>query len=486
MSALPHPDRFTRPSRTAQALVVTGTPAPSSLSRRLDSSAAVASPNPSQTATTNPVPATPDSLGRPSVNPNPRATTAATTYPAAALPKAPRGILQEVLALHGQVPANVEMVPQTRSTQSDATTSSPGTPTQPQPRPAPEPTLPAAPSLAPVISQPQAATPTGLAAPSPSAKGAAIRILSTHSADRDPVAFSMRLQDTESTPASAGTAALETTAPGTEPKIAAASTPAPPPDPAPAPKAAAASRAPAAPEVTTAENPPAPPQAADPHTASSLRDQAPPDRPRRSEPEPADRLATPAPAAAEAPGMRTAAHSTEFAPAPPPAPPDRAAAKAEPATHTAAPPELKPEAPKTLPAHDIKLEVSAADGRSDSRVEVRLSERGGEVKVAVRTADGGLASSLRDNLPALASKLSDSGFKTDTWRQGAASGEWLRHTTETAAGNSAQDSDPQSRQQDQGQQQQQDPDQRRPKSSQQSNQQDQKGRDFAWLMSTLR
>ncbi len=69
-------------------------------------------------------------------------------------------------------------------------------------------------------------------------------------------------------------------------------------------------------------------------------------------------------------------------------------------------------------AHDIKLELTGAG----PRVEVRLVERAGEVHVAVRTPDGRLADALRDDLPALAARLEQSGFHGSEWRTGTAGG----------------------------------------------------------------
>ena len=181
-----------------------------------------------------------------------------------------------------------------------------------------------------------------------------------------------------------------------------------------------------------------------------------------------------------APAVRTSPHATT--PAQADAAPERPAAEPEAPAHlqAAVPAEPKPEVPRPLTARDIKLEVAGGE----SRVELRLTERAGEVKVAVRTADSGLSSSLRDNLPELTSKLAGSGFKTDPWRPSASPAEAARHVAESAAGNTSQDADPQSRQQDP--QSQQDSGQRRPKPSPQFISNNQKGRDFAWLMSTLR
>ena len=141
--------------------------------------------------------------------------------------------------------------------------------------------------------------------------------------------------------------------------------------------------------------------------------------------------------------------------------------------------ELKPEIPAAS-ARDIKLEVSGGE----RRVEVRLSERGGEVRVAVRTPDSNLAGALRENLPELTTRFGESGLRSEIWRPSAAQpGEW-RHTAQTPAGNLAQEGDPQSR--GQGGDAQRDAEQRQARSSQEQKIYKEKGKDFAWLMSSLR
>ncbi|GEM_PF-3269576 len=62
-----------------------------------------------------------------------------------------------------------------------------------------------------------------------------------------------------------------------------------------------------------------------------------------------------------------------------------------------------------LPARDIRLQV----GAGERTVDVRVSERAGEVQVAVRTADSRLAGTLRDDLPVLAARLEQSGFRAE-------------------------------------------------------------------------
>jgi hypothetical protein len=132
------------------------------------------------------------------------------------------------------------------------------------------------------------------------------------------------------------------------------------------------------------------------------------------------------------------------------------------------------------PARDIKLEVAGGE----QRVEVRLTERGGEVRVAVRTADSHLAGTLRENLPGLSSRLVESGFRAEGWHPAATgTGEW-RRASETSAGNLDQNSNPQSGGQDGGQHPD-DADSRRPRTPQEQIERKEKGKDFAWLMSSL-
>jgi hypothetical protein len=142
--------------------------------------------------------------------------------------------------------------------------------------------------------------------------------------------------------------------------------------------------------------------------------------------------------------------------------------------------ETKPEAAKANPVRDMKFEVTGGE----RRVEVRLSERGGEVKMTVRTPDANLASTLRENLPALSARLAESGFTSEAWHPAAASPNGQRHTAESAAGSPSQDANPQPRQQDRNPQD--GAGHRRPHSSQEPISQKQKGTDFAWLMSSLR
>jgi hypothetical protein len=165
-------------------------------------------------------------------------------------------------------------------------------------------------------------------------------------------------------------------------------------------------------------------------------------------------------------------------------PPDRSDPSAPTETpKPARPTEALPPEPITAPkptgtARDIKLQLA---GTGPQRVEVHLSERAGQVQVAVRTPDSHLAGTLRDNLPTLSARLAESGIRAETWHPSAPA-EW-RRTTETSQANLAQDHNPQSGGQHQEQQSGGDP--RRPKVPDAPMERKEKGKDFAWLMSTL-
>ena len=142
--------------------------------------------------------------------------------------------------------------------------------------------------------------------------------------------------------------------------------------------------------------------------------------------------------------------------------------------------ETRPEAARAPTVREMKFEVTGGE----RRVEVRLSERGGEVKMTVRTPDTQLAGSMRENLPTLSARLAESGFKSDVWHPAASSANEWRHSAESSAGGPSQDANTPSRQQDHESQE--GAGQRRPRSPQESAPQKEKGKDFAWLMSSLR
>lgn len=142
-----------------------------------------------------------------------------------------------------------------------------------------------------------------------------------------------------------------------------------------------------------------------------------------------------------------------------------------------------PETPRAPGAvHDIRMEINAGD----QKVDVRLVERGGEVHVAVRTADTHLAEALRGDLPTLSSRLTESGFRAEAWRPTVVGGAELHHPAERPAGNSPQqDSNGQPRQNGRQQQPGEQPPPQ-PKVLEEERHRKEKGKDFEWFMSTHR
>jgi Flagellar hook-length control protein FliK len=140
----------------------------------------------------------------------------------------------------------------------------------------------------------------------------------------------------------------------------------------------------------------------------------------------------------------------------------------------------QPDTP-AAPAREIQLQLN----QGDQRVDVRLTERGGEVRVAVRTPDPQLADTLRDDLPHLSARLEQTGFRTETWHPALsdASSEVQRRmpATETSFSDPQQSGQNQARQG--GQQQQQSP--RQPKPNPAAAAQNPQRKEFAWLMSQL-
>jgi hypothetical protein len=183
------------------------------------------------------------------------------------------------------------------------------------------------------------------------------------------------------------------------------------------------------------------------------------------------------------PALNHALTPTVAPPATAAAPASTAAAKAAPTENAAPPKEHIPIAPPpAVAAHDIKLQIA---GEGDQRVEVRLTERGGDVFVAVRTPDGRLASDLRQDLPNLAARLEQSGYRATTW-QPAAGGERERLTDPKTTA-SPQDSAGQQDSQN-GREQQRDPEDPQQQGQAQPAKpgQSQPGRDFARLLSAIR
>jgi hypothetical protein len=151
-------------------------------------------------------------------------------------------------------------------------------------------------------------------------------------------------------------------------------------------------------------------------------------------------------------------------PAPPPVP-----AESQP---------LPEPAPAAGAARDIQLQVT----QGGQRVDVRLTETGGEVHVSVRTPDAQLAGTLRQDLPVLSAKLEQSGFRAETWRPGMSTPPPHFAADKTAFSNRPNDGQqPPPRQR--GQEQQQAPP-RRPKLSLAESATSQR-KEFSWHISQL-
>lgn len=67
----------------------------------------------------------------------------------------------------------------------------------------------------------------------------------------------------------------------------------------------------------------------------------------------------------------------------------------------------------TVRPQNIDLKIAGAD---NSQVDVRVSQRAGDVQVTVRTPDGDLAQSLRQHLPELSDRLSQAGVSGNLWQ----------------------------------------------------------------------
>jgi hypothetical protein len=132
--------------------------------------------------------------------------------------------------------------------------------------------------------------------------------------------------------------------------------------------------------------------------------------------------------------------------------------------------------PTASAGHDIKIALND----NGQRVELRITERAGDIHVAVRTPDSQLATALRDDLPALSSRLQQSGLHSEMWRPGASAGGESK-IIETPNGNGASDS----REQSGGRREQEDP-QQNPRNPQQTLNRKSDRKEFSWLFESIR
>jgi hypothetical protein len=95
----------------------------------------------------------------------------------------------------------------------------------------------------------------------------------------------------------------------------------------------------------------------------------------------------------------------------------------------------QPTQPSTLaaPLKDVSLRIEQPQGQN---MEVRVVERAGEVRVAVRGGDSDVIQGLRQNLSELADRLSENGFHAETWRPAASEGSAAPSENKNSSGNS--------------------------------------------------
>jgi hypothetical protein len=107
-------------------------------------------------------------------------------------------------------------------------------------------------------------------------------------------------------------------------------------------------------------------------------------------------IATPAESAAPAgaPDVRPAHTSDAAAPAPP--------AEVEP----------KQAAPTNEPLRNMHIQLS---GDNNQRVNVQLVDRGGELRVSVKSPDPVLSQTLQQHMPELTSRLQQQSYRTEVW-----------------------------------------------------------------------
>lgn len=72
------------------------------------------------------------------------------------------------------------------------------------------------------------------------------------------------------------------------------------------------------------------------------------------------------------------------------------------------------------PAQPVSRDVSLHLGDGQTNVDIRMAERGGEIRVTVQTSDHDLANSMRGDLPDLVGKLRQAGYQAEAWRPAGA------------------------------------------------------------------
>lgn len=91
---------------------------------------------------------------------------------------------------------------------------------------------------------------------------------------------------------------------------------------------------------------------------------------------------------------------------------DRSAELEQPRAAGAAASDAAAETPPADPIRNLRLQV---EGDNNQRVDVRLTEEGGELRVSVRSADPNLTQALQDHMPDLTNRLEQQHFRTEVW-----------------------------------------------------------------------
>ena len=87
-----------------------------------------------------------------------------------------------------------------------------------------------------------------------------------------------------------------------------------------------------------------------------------------------------------------------------------------PAAKNPPPATARPEAEEAARAPEPVRGISLRLDGQDHRVEIRMAERAGEIRVAVHAPEGDLRRQLQDHLPELVRGLDQQGFSAETWR----------------------------------------------------------------------
>jgi len=141
---------------------------------------------------------------------------------------------------------------------------------------------------------------------------------------------------------------------------------------------------------------------------------------------------------------------TESTPAP--ASETHPAHTAQPATPAPAPEiEPKPAAPTTEPLRNMHIQLT---GDNNQRVNVHLMDRGGELRLSVKSADPALAQTMQEHMPELTSRLDQQRYRTEVWMPKETASSTSSNSNSTSSGfSNPGDGNPGGRQNGQQQQQ---------------------------------